>query len=237
MAKITFELLIGAFKLPIKEMKDYFTKKGFELSDNYEKTAELVKNQSWSVSGVTKIRVLQDTKISLQKAIDNGTSFKNWIKELPDWYRQNGWLPKTSDGEGKIGVVYRTNVQSAYNDGAFQRQMDTIERQPYYQYLAIIDPQTSIGCRTLNGKIFKKDDLDFSSNFRPPRHYNCRSSLRTVPNSVAKRLGVYDASDFESAKAEPQFQGKNGVFNYEPKASDYDKELFKQYKQEIKENT
>lgn len=236
--KITFEIIREAFKLPVDKIKDFFTKKGVELSNDYEYTADLIRKQSWSVSGVTKMRIIQDTKKSLQKAINEGQNIKNWIKGLPDYYKQNGWLPnKDTKGFGKVGTIYQTNVQSAYNDGRYSRQIETIKTLPYYQYVAIIDSQTTLGCRTLNGKVFRKDDLDFASDFRPPRHYNCRSILRSIPTSVAKKIGITESNEVNAYKADKEFQGKNGIFSFEPKQKDYQKELFQEYKKEYEKET
>jgi len=232
--KINIDMIITALKLKPKQAVEYFKKKGVKLSANFEQTAELIKKQSWSVSGVTKMRILQDTKASLIKAIEQGTTFKEWVKGLNSFYSQNGWLPKDSKTSGKIGTVYQTNVHSAYNDGRFEQQQATAEVLPYVQYVATMDSSTTTECKSLNGKIFRKDDENFNENYRPPRHYNCRSRLRTVPNSVAKKIGVSESSDYKADIADKEFQGKNGSFSFTPKKKDYNPKLFNDFQTEMK---
>jgi SPP1 gp7 family putative phage head morphogenesis protein len=236
MTILTIEELKEALKLPINKAIEFFKKKGVKLSDNYKKTAELIRKQSWSVSGVTKMRILQDTKKSLETAIKDGQSFNTWVKALDSFFERNGWTPpKGGNTRGKVGTIFQTNIQSSYNDGRFVNQMETADTLPYYQFLATIDDSTTEGCLALHGKVFRKDDPMFAENYRPPRHYNCRSRLRTVPNSVAKSLGVHTTDDFKEAKSSEQFQGKKGAFDYEPKKKDFNPNLFNDYEKEMKQ--
>jgi SPP1 gp7 family putative phage head morphogenesis protein len=61
---------------------------------------------------------------------------------------------------------------------------DNLESIQAFQYSAVIDDRTTDLCLSLDGQIFKPDDIE-SQRFMPPNHYNCRSIL--VPITINEK--------------------------------------------------
>jgi SPP1 gp7 family putative phage head morphogenesis protein len=72
----------------------------------------------------------------------------------------------------------RTATNTAYNearDSLFQRSDDVTG----YLFSAVLDDVTTELCRSLDGRMWKKDDSEWII-YQPPLHYNCRSILTPV---------------------------------------------------------
>lgn len=71
-------------------------------------------------------------------------------------------------------TIFRTNVQSAYNAGAYQQRNDPAvrKRRPFWQFRAIQDARTSDLCRPLDGIVRPADDPWWKTH-TPPLHHQC----------------------------------------------------------------
>ena len=58
----------------------------------------------------------------------------------------------------------------------------TVESKNWKQWVANIDIKTCLLCRSLNGKIYSMDDLDFQE---PPLHPNCRCEVLPIEAVIA----------------------------------------------------
>lgn len=79
--------------------------------------------------------------------------------------------------------------------GRYKQQLENVDIEPYWQYVAILDSSTRADHRVLNGKVFKYDD-SFWDSFYPPNGWGCRCRVRTVDQDYIKenRLDV-ESSD------------------------------------------
>lgn len=77
----------------------------------------------------------------------------------------------------------RTEYQQAFVVGQmgqrYQEMISDIEVAPYWQLNAILDDNTTTICRSLDGRVFRKDNAE-TWRFLPPNHYNCRSDAEDV---------------------------------------------------------
>jgi hypothetical protein len=53
-----------------------------------------------------------------------------------------------------------------------------------YRYTAVLDNRTTDYCRSLDGKVFRKDDPSVYSVW-PPNHYRCRSTMSFILSTDA----------------------------------------------------
>lgn len=82
--------------------------------------------------------------------------------------------------EKLIAKVKESNEATISSNTAFDNI--TVSGQVYKHYIfnAVIDSRTTDICRSLNGRIFKIDEMQAGVNC-PPMHINCRSSIKLLP--------------------------------------------------------
>lgn len=150
-----------------------------EEASTLETTAK--ENAFW-ISGTDVLGVIAHVQKTLDTAIENGESFNAWQE------RTAGSFEEVQAGHAQ--TVYRNATQSAYNRGRKEQLSTRVMRRarPFWQFVAITDGRTTDLCSQLNGTILAADDPRWAS-LLPPRHHNCRSTIRALRPSEAEALG------------------------------------------------
>lgn len=123
----------------------------------------LLESETFDYIGDWKYNVLKKARIDLIAAIKDGKS----ISQVEGILRDD--LTKLS--QVSLERYARTKHTEVMNK-ARRTFFDESEVVAAYQYSAILDDVTTEICRSLDGKIFLKDDAP-----TPPLHFNCRSLL------------------------------------------------------------
>lgn len=135
------------------------------------------------ITDVLTERVIEESRQAMLASIQKGETTQQAMDRLRDVFEPyigSGQLTR----EGKlltphrIETIVRTNTTEAFNQGRLTEimrpEMDDIVE--YVQYSAIMDTRTTPICKTLDGKVFRRDDPALQ-DFTPPNHYACRSVL------------------------------------------------------------
>ena len=123
----------------------------------------LLESETFDYIGDWKYNILKKARIDLIAAIKDGKSISQIEGILRDDLTQ---LSKVS-----LERYARTKHTEVMNK-ARRAYFDESEVIAAYQYSAILDDVTTEICRSLDGKIFTKDNAP-----NPPLHFNCRSLL------------------------------------------------------------
>lgn len=141
-----------------------------------------------TIAGVWNTRFIIEIYGSLQDAIANGRTVRDWVVEAQKILDKFGSAEGVTIYSGDrwsawyADLVFRQNVQSAYAAGRLVEQYRPSEilRSPYLMFSAIRDgrndsPAKCPGmiCRTLDGLVIHKMDPE-ARKFLAPRHFNCR---------------------------------------------------------------
>lgn len=190
--------LYYACKLKPQDAIKYFEEKGYRISWNWQDTWQEAHAKAFTIAKMTQLDLLQDTKAIVQKAINEGWTEKQFIKQAAPMLKSKGWWGKETikdeAGEEKViqkgspyrlKTIYRTNVQTSYMAGRYKQQIDSVDIQPFWEYVAILDNRTRPEHRELNGKVFKYDD-PFWDNFYPPNGWGCRCRVKAVDEDYLK---------------------------------------------------
>ena len=204
-------------------------------------------------------------------AAEQGKPFAAWKKDLLQHLANKGWLhpnghngkeiidPKTGEIFGtprRLDVIYRTNMQSAYNAGQYQTYMADVDNRPYWQYDAVGDNRTRPAHAAMDGLVYRYDD-PFWATFYPPNGYRCRCSVMALSerdmrrgnrvvsvsnesnlvqtNKVYNRKGdtypttAYKAPDGRLHTTDKGFDYNAGRMNYRPNLDLYDRGLAHQF--------
>ena len=190
MAKIDLAYAIG---LKPERAIEYFKSKGYAFSWNWEDLWQEAHAKAFTVAKVTRMDILQDIRIGIQDALDNGITYQQFARELTPILKSKGWwgrqeIVNKETGEitdVQLGSPYRLrtifdqNIQTAYNVGRYRTQMENVDHRPYFMYVAVMDARTRPAHAALNGHIFRFDD-EFWNAFYPPNGWRCRCRVRAL---------------------------------------------------------
>ncbi|MCJ8342470.1 MAG: phage head morphogenesis protein [Cetobacterium sp.] len=206
---------INLFDIEFQDAIKYLiSKKVVDINVIEEITEEVRNNFIW----IKKSNDLEITKKifnQLEKHMENGGTFKSFKDNVKTY------LNKAGLGEDGYYLqnVFRTNLMSAYNAGAYKQQIEVIDSFPYWMYDSVIDDGTTETCRKLDGVIYKANDPIWDSIY-PPNHYGCRGAI--IPLSVedikennykvSKQKFDLDLKEFEGNPAKHYFSNlKNNI--------------------------
>lgn len=160
------------FEMKFEEAIKAFSDKTPILYETIEKITEEIRTNCFWLKKSTDLEITNKVFKSLKRNLDQGGTFKEWIKNSENILAKAGLA---EDGY-YLETVYRTNLQSQYSIGNYMQQMEVVDEYPYWQYSSVIDDDTSDICKKLNGKVYKNDS-PFWKIYYPPNHFRCRSSV------------------------------------------------------------
>lgn len=162
--------------------------------------------RSFTVAKAMESDILDDIRAMVEKAVKSGITLKQFQDELEPKLRAKGWWgrsvmvnPMTGMPESvtlgtpwRLKTIYRTNLQTAYQCGRYQRMTAPSEKiyRPLWQYLAVMDGRTRPSHAAMNGKIFKADDPIWGQGLYPPRGFNCRCTVRALTEKQIETAGL-----------------------------------------------
>lgn len=196
--------------------------------DEWSAQGEADRQRSFTVANVAQLDLVHDAWKAIDKAIADGTTLDDFKKEVGPKL-QKAWGGSVKNPATRVETIFRTNVQRAYNAGRWHAAKAAVETHPYWQLDVVLDGRTSGICRPVAGIVLRADDPWWKTNV-PPRHFNCRATIRSLRERVALRLikgglpsDPKDAAPASGFGAEPTEQWKPDPTKYpdqlQPKAA------------------
>ena len=179
-----------ALGLPPERAIRYFESLGYATPANWREAQIAAEQQAFFITGLYRKDVVEELRASLQAAINQGKSQREWREDVGNRMAQHGWLlddglmvdAKTSEqlaarfGEHRLNTIYRTNVKNAFAAGRWQEITRVQKVMPYLEYTAVMDDRTRDEHAVLDGHIYPIDD-PFWQTFYPPNGFNCRCNV------------------------------------------------------------
>jgi len=195
--KIPDSLAVGALGLKPEAAIKYFESKGFAITWDWRAQITLNNAQAFTVAKAMKMDVLMDIRGMVNNALNEGTTFQTFKKELKPMLQARGWWGKKEvtgpDGRKvvqlgsphRLKTIYETNTQSAYNAGRWRAQEANKENRPFLKYVAVMDAATREEHAAMNDTV-KPVDSPFWNTYYPPNDFNCFSiqSLVVTPSGL-----------------------------------------------------
>lgn len=192
--------------------------------------AEFAGPRAWTIAGVSQLEVVMTVWQSLLSAIESGTPFDEWKKTVESTLTE-AWGRRNSP---RLQLIFRNATQQAYNAGRWRQMTEPEQRllRPFVMFDGIADSRQSPICRECNRTIVTKDDpwLDTHS---PPLHHACRSSLRSLSEREARRIGIQPLPPI--VQASPGFGAKPTEHEWRPDPAKYPEPLFNEYERKREE--
>lgn len=174
--KLGNTLALGDEWIPVKpeEAIERFRGRVPITRPQFDRLSDAMRTRSVTAAGMTRETIKQALKPSLISALDQGFTLETFTRKVGG---KGGRFLNDFHAE----TVFRTNINSAYNQGHQDGFMDDSLSAifPGVQYYALMDDRTTDICAERHGLIFTRESAS-SGNIAPPLHYNCRSTLLAV---------------------------------------------------------
>ena len=199
--------LVYALGLPPRDAVAYLESKGIRPSRHWYDIWQEAQAKAVTVSGMTRLDLLEDVKKGLVDAVKNGKTGKMFIDDLTPILRAKGWTgkrqsinPKTGevtekgpDLPARLSLIFFQNVQSAYMYGRYRAMLANAEERPWWMYIAVLDSRTRPHHRALHRKVFRYDDPFWKTHY-PPNGWRCRCRTRALSDTQLEREGLIPES-------------------------------------------
>lgn len=172
----------------------------------YGELQGLARQQAFSIAGLASLDQLTIVKNSLAAKLQSGQTFRQWQKEITE----SGTLDLP---EHRLDNIFRTNIQSNYNRGRWERFVAVKDTQPYLMYDAINDSRVRPSHLAMDGIIRPVDD-PFWNTHAPLNGYRCRCRLISLNERQAQARSGNDTGMNKGVDAEAM-QPDEG-FDYNP---------------------
>ena len=217
--------LKALFKLAPALAIKYFKKKNNKLSWDWYELWQDAHQKSFTVAKAMREDILKDIRSTLDKALSEGKTFRDFQKELKPTLQKKGWWGEVVivDSQGvaekvqlgsmyRLKTIYSVNMQVAYQTGRYKTQVDNVDNRPYWQYVAVLDSKTRPEHAQLHGLIFRHDD-PFWSSFYPPNGWRCRCRVNALSErNIQKKNAIIDNSNGRLSQEEKLVSKKSGEY-------------------------
>lgn len=173
------------FNLPFSKAINWFIKKFSILYDHLDDVTKKVNETFFYIKRSLELETTRTLYNNLLDNLSNGGTLKDWLEASKTILDKTG----LGDSPWYLELVYRNNMQSSYNAGAFYNQEFNKKNKPYGLYDAIDDERTSEICQILNGKVYPLDH-PFWNRYLPPNHHGCRSKRITLSKEELEEYGL-----------------------------------------------
>lgn len=171
-------LKIG-FNVPFSEAIKAAQQRNVVLPDVYYGELQgLARQQAFSIAGLASLDQLTIVRNSLAAKLQSGQTFRQWQKDITE----SGTLDLPRH---RLDNIFRTNIQSNYNRGRWERFVAVKDTQPYLMYDAINDSRVRPSHLAMDGIIRTVDD-PFWHTHAPLNGYRCRCRLVALNERLAQ---------------------------------------------------
>lgn len=199
----------------------YLKGKGYAVTWDWQDMLDAAHNQAFTVAKAMRLDLLSDIRESLERALQEGKTLKQFTSELQPVLEKQGWWGKQvvvdSDGNAemvqlgspqRLKTIYQTNLQSSYMAGRQATMEESVETHPYWRYIAVMDGKTRPSHAALNGVVYRHDDPVWFTIF-PPNGFNCRCRVTAVSEAAVKRRKLAVLSSAGNVRTETVEVGVN----------------------------
>lgn len=181
--------------------------------------------RAWTVAGVAQLDVVLTVWESLLRAIEAGTPFDEWKRQIEDTLTAS-WGRRDSP---RLETIFRNATSSSYNAGRWRQMNEPAVRsvRPYVLFDGIDDARQSDICNERDGTVVPIDSPWLDAN-SPQLHHRCRSSLRSLTETQALRRGITPKPEHETT-AQVGFGRKPDDQQWKPDPGKYPRELFDEF--------
>ena len=213
--------MADAKRLVPKEALDYLKRKKLRPAFSYKDVWNEEHAAAFTVAKAMQLDVLSDIKKTVEKAVEDGTTFEQFKKDLKPTLMQKGWWGKKDmvdpltgktvnaqlGSDRRLKTIYSTNLRSAFQKGQYDRAMSS-DAHPYLMYHLGPSVHHREQHARWNNLIRPKDDPIWNEIF-PPNGYGCKCYTTAVSAARKERyerdgVPAYDPSTGKTVRVPAQ---------------------------------
>lgn len=182
-------VIYGSFqKVIFTRAVDFLKRRKVLTKEEYMKLDEEARAKSFMVSGYTSLTVLQEFSDQLAKAVEEGRTKEEFQKDMDSFLTSGGYHPLNP---WRSDVIFRTNVQTAYNAGHYRSMTstETLRLRPYWQYKTAADGKVRDSHAAMHNLVFRADDPVWDIWY-PPNGFRCRCTVISKSRAQVEREGL-----------------------------------------------
>lgn len=206
------EVLIMADIPRPQQAIDFLAKKVNVETDNWDELKWGEHAHAFTVAHSVNAGVNEEIHRLLNDAIENGRSFQQFRQGMLDMMKESGWyggieFPEIEEGDTeeekrakiekkkqyinwRIGVIYDTNMKTAYAQQEYRDQLQGASLRPIWVYRSQLTGKNRRQEHiNLHGKVFRYDD-PFWDTFYPPNGWGCECYVETESEHSAEKAGI-----------------------------------------------
>lgn len=198
---------------PFQEQLDFFRAKLNLPTERWDDIMRAAHDRAFVVAGAMKADLLNDLRLAVDKAIEQGSGYEAFHKDFLRIVEKNGWTGWTGEGT-KAGeawrtrVIYQTNMATSYAAGRYKQLTDAefLTLRPYWKYRHadwVQNPR--VQHVAWDGLVLPHDHQFWKTHF-PPNGWGCHCRVTPV-----------DAQEFEKAQAAGKAEPPEGWDSIEAK--------------------
>lgn len=154
----------------------------------YEQLEEEARARAFTVAGYTAAQILEQFLRELEAAVENGSTMEAFREEMNTFLERAGY---EGISPWRADVIFRTNLQTAYNAGHYRAMTDPAvrRRRPYWQYQTAGDGNVRPAHGAMDGRVYRCDDPVWDVWY-PPNGFRCRCVVVSLTEEQVRRSGL-----------------------------------------------
>ena len=190
--------------IPFEEAVDALRRRGTNLfvSDHWAEVWQEQHHAGFTVARSAGFDILKDIHAELMKAMENGTTFTDFKRNLVPTLQKKGWWGKTTvtdpvSGEKKtvqlgsirrLQTIFDVNMRVSFAQGRWEQQQSVKEDFPYLRYEGILDSRIRPLHEAWHGTILPMDHPWWKTHY-PPNGWRCRCDAVAVSDDDLEENG------------------------------------------------
>lgn len=205
------------FNLAPTQAVAFFRNKGLQDTFAWQDMLHWMHDNAFTVAKMMDLDLLADVKGYVDRAIAEGWTRQRFIDELRPLLARRGWWGRAEMADPvtgeirevqlgsvrRLGIIYDTNLRTAYAAGKWERIRQNAEISPYVMYTAVLDNRTRPMHRAWDRTVLRWDDPWWATH-SPPNGWNCRCNVI--------QLGERDLARF--GKSGPDIAPSDGTYEW-----------------------
>ncbi len=202
--------MIDFTKLPFEEAIQYFQDKVNLPTEKWTDIWQGMHSRAFVVAGATKDELLSDFNAAIDKALSEGSTIEDFRRTFDETVARNGWSYKGERG-WRTGVIFNTNMRTAYAAGNYQQMMAVRGERSYWRYIGGLSETPRPLHLKWSGTVLPVGDPWWDTHY-PPNDWGCKCEVVSHTQEEIddlKKEGVKISSERPS-DGTYQWTGKNG---------------------------
>lgn len=191
-------------RLPNREAIASFNGKVLLTTQHYAELKAYEHALAFTVARIADKDMLTEVHKAMKQAIENGTNFADFKKQLRPYLMAKGWLAPNFKNDNvdddketfrdyqkylghRLRTIYHTGKATAYAGGQWERIQRTKELLPYLQYMKSASTNKRDEHKQFYGMVRPVDDPIWAS-IMPPNGFGCKCWVKQLTKTRAQKI-------------------------------------------------